>query len=267
MKNKLFRYISFLAAIIFVMGACEKTDIQKANDEYDFSKVIPVVQGIAGATVATQTFTLTYSVNYLRGGSTWAWSAANATIASVSDDTQEIEVTFTDAGEAVITVTETTLAGVTSDPFDLIVTVEAFCLYAAADYEGNYTGTSSDHSDPVVFTATDVLNEFTVYNLADFVSSGWGESWVTGDGTCTGSFFCDDIFTIPKQVVGETDYPDTYSVEGSGTVDPVTKTITLDFTVFYSTGDIGSQQTILTKNSSKGGYVISKTSTVGPKKK
>jgi len=118
----------------------------------------------------------------------------------------------------------------------LKVALEAFCPYFWDDWEGNYTGTSGAHSDPVVFTRTTDLNYFKIHNLADFVSSSWGENWTSGDGSCIASFSCGDVFTILKQVIGDTDYPDTYLIEGSGTVDPVSKAITLAWGVFYTGG-------------------------------
>ena len=125
MKIKLFKYISFFAALVMILSACEKSDIDKANDEYDFSKVIPAVQGVSGPTSVVQTFPETYAVNYYRGGSTWSWSVTGGTLVSTSDDTHSIEVDFPALGDVTITVTETTLGGVTSEPFDYVVTVVA----------------------------------------------------------------------------------------------------------------------------------------------
>ncbi|MBS0010972.1 MAG: hypothetical protein KFF49_06160 [Bacteroidales bacterium] len=124
MKNKIFKYISFFAALVMIVSACEKSDIDKANEAYDFSKVIPAVQGVTGPTAVVQTFSSeTYGVNYFRGGSSWSWSVSGATLLSTSADTRSIEVDFPDDGEALITVTETTLGGVTSEPFVYSVTV------------------------------------------------------------------------------------------------------------------------------------------------
>ncbi|MEE4214458.1 MAG: hypothetical protein V2I34_05290 [Bacteroidales bacterium] len=125
MKNKLFKYISFFAALVMIMSACEKSDIDKANEEYDFSKIIPVVQGVSGPSTVVQTFPREYSANYFRGGSTWAWSVSGATLVSTSDDGHDATVDFPDVGDVVITVTETTLGGVTSEPYTYAVTVNA----------------------------------------------------------------------------------------------------------------------------------------------
>lgn len=191
MKNKIFKYILFFAALALVIGACEKTDIQKANDEYDFSKVIPAVQGVNGPSNATQSFSESYSVNYFRGGSTWSWSATNATISSTSDDTREVDVLFTDAGEAVITVTETTLGGVTSEPYEVIVDVAEFCPMSRDDFLGTWVGAEDGKTSgplTVTFVAGPNDNEIVAEATAGipaFMSDvflGWGETFQPGYG-------------------------------------------------------------------------------------
>lgn len=265
MKNKLFKYISFFAALVMIMGACEKSDIDKANEEYDFSMIVPVVQGINGPSTVTQTLTYAYSVNYYRGGSTWSWTGDGCTVSPVSDDGHDIEVTFPNDGDVSLTVTETTMAGKTSDPYVFDIFVETFCPYPWDEWEGTYTGTSDAHADDVVFTRTENLNEFTIEGLGDYPILYWGENWTSGDGSCVGTFYCGDTLIIPRQVVGETDYPDTYEVEGGAKVDPVTKDITLEWIVYYSTGDIGWQQTVLSQT--KKGYATRSSSAVIPKQK
>lgn len=191
MKNKVFKYILFFAAIALIMSACEKTDIQKANEAYDFSKIIPAVQGVNGPASATQTFSESYAVNYFRGGSSWSWSASGATITSTSDDTREIEVLFTDAGEAVITVTETTMGGVTSEPFEYPVTVAEFCPMTRDDFLGTWTGTETGDADSdltVTFVAGDEDNEIVAEATGGIpaflggIFTGWGETFQPGFG-------------------------------------------------------------------------------------
>ncbi len=255
MKNKIFKYILFFAALVLIIGACEKTDIQKANDEYDFSKVIPKVQGVNGPSSATQTLTYAYSVNYYRGGSTWSWTGEGCTVSPVSEDGHDVEVTFPNDGDVSLTITETTMAGITSEPLVYDVFVETFCPYPWDEWEGSYTGTTDAHASEVVFTRTDNLNEFTIDGLGDYPIMYWGENWTSGDGSCVATFYCGDTLIISSQVVGETDYPDTYIIEGGGKVDTDAKTITLDFILRYTGGDIGWKQTVLTQT--KKGYVIS----------
>ncbi len=267
MKNKILASISFLVVIAFMFSACEKPPVEEANEEYDYSKIIPVVLAISGpATVAAHglsEYPYTYSAP-TRGGSTWAWTVT--TLAG----TGSAEITLEENGRiakinfpqrsvvdtATISVIETTMGGVSSVAKTLKVALEAFCPYLWADYAGNYTGTSGSHSDPVVFTATTDLNFFKIDGLADFVYSSWGESWTSGDGSCIGSFSCGNVFTILNQWIGDSDYPDIYLIDGTGTVDPVNKTISLVYTVYYTGSSVADITTVLTKSSAKGYKVL-----------
>ncbi|HDZ41101.1 MAG TPA: hypothetical protein ENH59_05420 [Bacteroidetes bacterium] len=200
MKNKLFKYISFFAALFLIVSACEKTDIQKANEAYDFSKIVPIVQGVNGPANATQTFSESYSVNYYRGGSSWSWSATGATISSTSADGHDAEVLFADAGQAVLTVTETTMGGITSEPYEFTVTVAEFCPMTRDDFLGTWVGTETGDSeiDPLTITfiaganANEIVAEATFStdydydgNIPAFLSdvfTGWGETFQAGNG-------------------------------------------------------------------------------------
>ena len=267
MKNKILASISFLVVIAFMFSACEKPPVELANEEYDYNKIIPVVSAIAGPTTVAahglSEFPYSYSAP-TRGGSSWAWTVTTLTGTGTAEITLEengriAKINFPQrsaADVATISVIETTLGGVSSVAQTLEVDLEAFCPYLWADYAGNYTGTSGSHSDPVVFTATSDLNHFKVEGLADFVYSSWGESWTSGDGSCIASFSCGDVFTILNQVIGDTDYPDTYLIDGTGTVDPVNKTISLVYTVYYTGGSVAGITTVLTKSSAKGYKVL-----------
>lgn len=268
MKNKILASISFLVVIAFMFSACEKSPIDKANEDYNYSKIIPVVSAIAGpSTVAAHglsEFPYTYSAP-TRGGSTWAWTVTTLTGTGTAEITLEengriAKINFPQRSvvdTATISVIETTMGGVSSVAKTLKVALNAFCPYLWVDYAGNYTGTSGSHSDPVVFTATSDLNHFKVDGLADFVYTSWGESWTSGDGSCIASFSCGDVFTIQNQWIGDSDYPDVYTIDGSGTVDPVTKTISLVYSVYYASGgSVDDITTVLTKSSAKGYKVL-----------
>lgn len=192
MKNKVFKYISFFMALFVIFSACEKTDIQKANDAYDFDKIVPVVQGIAGPSSVSQTFSEPFSVNYFRGGSTWSWEATGATITSTSEDGREIEVLFPDAGTATLTVTETTQGGIVSEPYTSDdITVNAFCPMTRDDFLGTWSGQETGDSEgdiSVTFIAgagpNDILVEAIdgIPGFFSFVFTGWGETFQAGFG-------------------------------------------------------------------------------------
>ena len=267
MKNKILASISFLVVIALMFSACEKPPVELANEEYDYNNIVPVVMAIAGPSAVAahglSEFPYTYSAP-ARGGSSWVW-----TVTTLSG-TGSAEITLEENGRvakinfpqrsvvdtATISVIETTMGGVSSVAKTLKVALNAFCPYLWADWAGNYTGTSGAHSDPVVFTATPDLNFFKVDGLADFVNSSWGESWTSGDGSCIASFSCGDVFTILNQEIGDTDFPDTYLIDGTGTVDAVNKTISLIYTVYYTGGSVSDITTVLTKSSAKGYKVL-----------
>ena len=277
MKNKILASISFLVVITLMFSACEKSPVEEANEDYDYSKIIPLVSAIAGPTAVAahglSEFPYTYSAP-TRGGSSWAWivttiSGAGAAEITLEENGRIAKINFPQRSvvdTATISVIETTMGGVSSVPQTLKVALEAFCPYLWADWAGNYTGTSGAHSDPVIFTATSDLNHFKVDGLADFVYSSWGENWTSGDGSCIASFSCGDVFTILKQEVGDTDYPDTYLIDGTGIVDPVNKTISLVYTVYYTGGSVADITTVLTKSSAKGYKVLETSGTFDIKK-
>lgn len=192
MKNKLFRYISFLTALVLIFGACQKTDIQKANDEYDFNKVIPIVQGISGPSNATQTFSESFSPSYFRGGSTWAWSvSAGASITSTSADTRDVDILFSEMGDVTLTLTETTLGGVTSEPYVMDIAVAEFCPMTRDDFLGTWVGTEEGKTaGPLTITfvagtgANEIVAEATAGTPAimSAVFLGWGEVYQDGFG-------------------------------------------------------------------------------------
>jgi len=108
-----------------------------------------------------------------------------------------------------------------------------YCAYDIASIAGTYTGTSGAHNGPILIEASLGLNEVKVHELASYVQWGWGENWATGDGTCLMTFFCGDVVRIPMQWIGDSDYPDVYGMEGEGTYDEASNSITLTYQVYY----------------------------------
>ncbi len=216
MKKRIFRYIAFFAALMVIAVSCEKTDIQKANDEYDFGKIVPVVQGITGSANGTQTFTGNYSVNYFRGGSTWNWSVVGGTITATTPDTRGVTVQYTTAGTVTLTVTETTLGGITSDPFSKDITVAPFCPLTRDGFLGTWTGTeagSAPGAITVTFVAGTAADEIKVLATAGIpaflggVFTGWGEEFqasIAPAGNITLKVNANGSVSIPWTYWGQT---------------------------------------------------------------
>jgi len=254
MKKSIFFTIVILA-VVSMLNSCTTPPMEAAQEAYDYDAIIPkVLDGVQGTTVAFQTTSATYTINYYRGGSTWSWSAQGATITSVSEDTRTATVSFTEAGTATISVTETTMGGVTSEASPLDVTVNAFCPWTADEYVGTWVGTESvgggDLEDITVTiskvdaTTIRIEPDASGYpGLLQSVYKGWGETFQTGfglegaidltlgleDGTIsleTGSYWGQ---TLPG--------PYDYWYLGSGNWDGCTSTILLSFEMHWDDAD------------------------------
>ncbi|HOF20379.1 MAG TPA: hypothetical protein PLO24_03935 [Bacteroidales bacterium] len=227
MKNKILIRLFSLMAIISVMAACEKSPIEKAQDAYDATKVVPVVLGFKkGPVKVLQTFSYEYEVSYYRAGSTWSWSAVDATISSVTPDTRGVNVLFDKlpaSGKAQIKVVETTSGGVKSPEKVIEVTVSPFCPLPVSGFVGTWTGkdVADDFEYSVTVTAslsdgkillegfgTDIIEE----------EAFWNEAVVEG-GTCLVTINPDGTLVIPEQFFLDTDETEGYKIKGEGTWD------------------------------------------------
>ena len=237
-------------SVVFV--GCEETS------DYDFNAIEPIVGPIVGAgEVAAHgltDFPTTYSVPH-RGGSTFAWSVAvpgggNSTIVLDQTYSSIAYITFPQSSvltSATISVVETTMGGKTSPARTRQIVLTPFCPYDMDALVGNWTGSSGANANPVVATRTANLNELRLRGLAGFIQSSWGENWVSGDGSAVIEFICGDLIKIDRQQIGQTDYPDTYFLDGTGTYNPTTRAITLTYVVYYTGGNTAPITTTLTK--------------------
>jgi len=243
MKKIIFSTI-LLFAVVSMFNSCTTPPIEAAQDAYDYDAIVPKVLGVSGASVAIQTFTATYSPNYYRGGSTWNWSADQAVVQSVSDDTRTATILFDQYpsdGYATVIVTETTQGGVTSDPVSVEVEVKKYCPLANGvnDLVGSWSGTDADEDSQVTTTASGDKLEVTGLSFG-MITNWWGETILEG-----GSFLMtvneDGTLAIPRQYIYTTDWngdPYRYEIIGDGTWDNCTTTPTLLITYdIYYEGD------------------------------
>lgn len=267
MKSKLYFWvILILSTLTIALSSCEEEIV------YDYDNIEPIIFDIAGDAVATahgnETYPFKYSVPQ-RGGSSYVWVVGGAVGGKVVQDETYPSIayiTFNHSSvptSAVVTVIETTSGKRVSEPFSKEIGLQGFCPYNMGEYEGNYYGTAPGAHAPLVeFEVAEGLNVIRVHDLAYFVGNSWGESWTEGDGSCLIEFSCGNIVTIANQWIGKSDYvgesesDSDYGIEGTGTFNPDTKTITLDYVVYYGwtgTGAGGSEaiSTILTKDAKK----------------
>lgn len=245
MKNKLTVMVTSLALIALLFSACEKTHMEKAQDAYDASMVVPKVLGTTGTALALQTFTYDYSLNYFRAGSTWNWSAVDAVVKTVSADTRTASVLFDKlpvSGKAQIKVTETTAGGTISPEMVIEVTVNPFCPLETSGFVGSWTGTDGgDGGETYPSAVTTTLDGTKI--LVDGLNTGfmdgfWEESIVLG-GTCLMTVNPDGTLTIPEQFFCDTETSLGYKIKGTGTWDNcgATPTLIINYDIWFPDDD------------------------------
>lgn len=264
-----FKKILILSSLVVMTLGVLFTSCDEEEDDYNYDNIEPkLINGIDGPTTATANAITKYKYSVVyRGGSEYDWSVEgnDATIDTDSADVPSIVyITYAQESEekdVILSVTETTEGGKSVSAEDTI-SLQPFCPYPVEDYVGDYTGTQAGyHSDPVTMEEGSEVNTLVVSDLAYFVSTAWGETWVEGDGSCVMEFKCGDVVDIPFQWIGDTDYPDEYWIEGSGTVDTDAKVIELDYEVFYGGGTssaYGVISTTLTLDGKKKGIEVEK---------
>jgi hypothetical protein len=225
MKNRYILRLALFMVAICLFSTCSKLPVEKSQDAYSASKVIPAILGTNGAPLALQTFKYMYSVTYFRAGSKWNWTVTDATIDSISPDTRSIRVLFNTlpaSDTALIKVTETTSGGNTTPETVIKVRVNPFCPLAIDGFVGTWTGTDgqgADYTYPGTITTTLSETKILVGGInVGFMEGFWGETIVAG-GTCLMTVNSDGTVDIPEQYFCDTDFSAGYKIKGSGTWD------------------------------------------------
>jgi len=243
-KNILFTMI--ILAVVAVFNSCTTPPIEAAQEAYDYNAIVPKVLGkIKGSEVAIQTFTADYTIGYFRGGSTWNWSANDASVKSVSEDTRVATIEFAQYpadGHATVTVTETTMGGKTSEPKSIEVEVKKYCPLpnGMADLVGSWAGTDGqgDYTYPSEISTEVSGSTLAVTGMSfGFIGDFWGEAIIDG-GTFMMTFNIDGTVDIPRQYIYTTDYegePYDYEIKGAGTWDNCGNEpkLMIDYDIYY----------------------------------
>lgn len=222
-----------LSSLLFV-SSCTTPAIEAAQEAYDYNAIVPKVLSVNAPASVVQTQVADVKVNYHRGGSKWNWSAEGAAVQTVSEDTKTATVLFDQApasGKAVITVTETTMGGITSEPFAVEVVIEPFCVLNVNLFTGAFVCNEEGYGEyPVTFSADpEVQNRIINDNFWDWPAEGEVVYYdLSGD--------INQVVTVPKQSFTFGDGT-VGSVEGSGSYDSCTKTMIVDYSVEYG-GDV-----------------------------
>jgi hypothetical protein len=250
MKNKIITGLALILAVSWLFTSCE-SDMEKAQNDYDASQVIPRVLSVTGPSIGLQTFTYQYGVTYYRAGSTWNWSVEGGTVSSVSADTRTANILFTDLpanDTAYIKVTETTEGGVTS-PVRIIKTrVNPYCalVNGSADLVGSWTGDDAYYSS--IITTTQSSTNIKAAGIGvGFIEDWWAETVVAG-GTPTITININGTVDIPRQFLFTTLYSgDNYNYEiiGSGTWDNCGSAphMLITYDIYYEGDAVGLAET------------------------
>jgi len=188
MKNNIIARLAFLLAAVMLFPACGETYIEENQNNYSPENVVPVVLGITGPTEGLQTFAYDFKVSYARAGSTWAWTAVDATVNTVSADTRTASILldkFPASGKAIVKVVETTSGGVVSPEKSVEVTVKKFCPLAGgnADLVGTWSGTDGaggGNTYPSVITSNLIAGKLVMQGIGvGFIEDWWAEEVIS----------------------------------------------------------------------------------------
>ena len=236
MKKRIFGILGILVAFIVLLSSCGLTDIEQAQEDYNYNKIIPKIINFDGPkTVSASGLAASeYTVMY-RGGSTYTFTVEGygATIVEGEMPNHAL-VTWNQSSvdtAAKIMVYETTMGGLTSEPDTLEVTLNKFCPLVIGDFVGTWTGTEAGDCDTDPFTVTFVAGteENTIVAEATAgipaflacVFTGWGEVFQAGFGN-EGDIILtigllDGSITIADDYLGQTlPGPYDYQQAGSG---------------------------------------------------
>lgn len=245
--KKIIYLIGSLLLVLMVFSACKKQEVQKANDDFDFSSITPKIFEIKGptATAASGLAAVTYTATP-RGGSTWHWEVIGhgATItphspsfkADILFDQSDVDVM------AYVIVTETTQGGIKSPPDTLEVALAKFKPMEFNEFIGDWAGTETDGDGidhAVAFTVTEGTEENTIVfpcdngtpSLMAALFEGWGETFQSGFGNEGKVIMKIDLLTgavsISCQYMGQTlPGPWDYWISGEGTWEGFNKSMT-----------------------------------------
>jgi hypothetical protein len=230
MKKNIIARLAFLLVAVMLFPSCGETYIEENQNAYSAEDVVPLVLGVSGPTSVYQTETRDFSPSYSRAGSTWSWSVTGATLESVSADTRTASIEFATmpaSGNAVLTVSETTSAGVKSPDKVVEIAVKSFCALDIDNFIGAYDCDEAGYGIyPVNFTLHPTMAN-TIVNDNFWDWPGLGEVVYY---TLSGDFL--EKVTVPNQ---DFVFGDGFAgwVEGSGTYDGCAHTMIVDYTVFY----------------------------------
>ncbi len=273
MKNLSKILISLLMGVLVFFSACED------DNDYDFDTIVPVIMSITGPDAVDAhgltEFPTRYHVPH-RGGSTFEWSVTRdsgdgATIVIDEEHSSIARIVFEQSDTddvAHITVVETTMGGLTSEPFTTPVNLRPFCPVDMSVFAGvwdshNLLGDEDYGVTPVeIEEVTGTLNTMSIKGFFDWVAVGfWDENWIPdvgGGGNFIIAVDCEYPNISGHQLLGETYEWGEYWIEYEGTLDPDNDIIVIYYDIAWSAdGDPWNSFTAtLTPSGGKNEYIV-----------
>jgi hypothetical protein len=170
--------LAILLALASIITSC------KEKDDYDYSKIYPIIKKVAGPAAPMQGRHYEVAAT-IRGGSTYAWTAVNSEVIPIAgiEGAWKTYIYFPDvipSGEdtaAIISVTETTMGGIVSDPAKFVVeTVNPFAALPISGPTLVNGGFSASYSSSP--SATDKLfSTYTWESTAGEITPSATEPW------------------------------------------------------------------------------------------
>lgn len=249
MKN-IFKILGLLIIVAMVVTACKKSDVEKAQEDYDYNSIDPVIFSISGPviTAASGLAPVTYMATP-RGGSTYTWEVIghDATI-NVLDPSYKAEITFaqSDVDKNIqVKCIEKTIGGKVSEPYFLDVAITKFKPMQFDEFIGTWVGTEIDEGGnefdiTVELTAGPGENTLIfpvtggIPSLMSDLFINWGEAFqenIDPAGNITATINLESgAVDIYCQYIGQTlPGPWDYWFAGTGTWEGFNKTMTISY--------------------------------------
>ncbi len=239
--------IIICGAFLIVWSSCGQ------EDDYDFNAIIPVILGLSGPTEVPAHGLTEYPTMYRvphRGGSSYNWQVGGHGGMVVLHDTYPnmAYITFnqsSDHAQATITVIETTMGGISSEPYSVEITLLPSCprdmdLWSGEWFLNNHVDGNNHVAATPVLLSTDSLNMLRIEKFFDWVVVDfWEENWIPGIGGA-GDFILEVDCDFPEFsghfLLGETVEWTTYWMDYHGSFSPDNKTITIHYDIIWEQG-------------------------------
>lgn len=250
MKN-IFKILGLLIILAMITTACKKSDVEKAQEGYDYNAIVPIIYSVSGPTTTSASGLA--PVTYLampRGGSTYSWEVIGhgATIDVLSPSyTANITFDQSDVDKTVqLKCIETTSAGKVSDPYVMDVQLTKFKPMTFDEFLGTWACVETDEGGNVFEFNLDLAagpgtNELIFAVSVDGIPAlmsglflDWGEAFqstIEPYGNISAIVNLNSgAIDINCQYMGQTlPGPWDYNFSGEGTWEGFNKTMTINY--------------------------------------